>query len=482
MANKLRVYWIFDQLCHSCFYTAMRTHGICPTCGHDGVLPGRRNLADDRSVCLRCAWIPDNYTCRTCGQEGEIHRAGECARCALRDDLCKILLHNPADPVAMQKLIDILCAVDRPESILSWKRNLQVLQLLNGIASGAIPLTHDGLNAAGPGRHVSHLRSILQHHGLVPERDEHLARFETWLDTKLDHIGSPAVRGPVEQFATWHHLRRLRSNSKPGQGSDGPKRSAKQEITETIKFLTWLHDTHGRTVAECTQQDADEYLNGGPTTRHLIRTFIVWAKKSKINTSVQIGFRQAKTSPTMTQDQRLAWLKELLTGTAESLPYRVAGVFLLLYAQPLTKIAALQTADVSHVDRETYIALGKEPIAVPEPFASQLNYHLNNRPNLRTTGGISDTPWLFPSYSPGRHFDPQSIMLRLRALGIGLQGARNTALQQLVAEVPAPLVAEMLGYSYQVAHKHAVEAGTTWAKYIGPEPRCSTTSGQLGLW
>ena len=45
-ANKLRVYWPGDQLCHSCFYTAMRTHGICPNCGHDGVLPGRRNHTD----------------------------------------------------------------------------------------------------------------------------------------------------------------------------------------------------------------------------------------------------------------------------------------------------------------------------------------------------------------------------------------------------------------------------------------------------
>lgn len=43
MANKLRVCWPGHQLCHSFFYTAMRTHGICPNCGHDGVLPGRRN-------------------------------------------------------------------------------------------------------------------------------------------------------------------------------------------------------------------------------------------------------------------------------------------------------------------------------------------------------------------------------------------------------------------------------------------------------
>ena len=230
MANKLRVYWPEDQLCHSCFYTAMRAHGICPTCGHDGVLPGRIDHTDSRPVCLTCAGIPGNFTCKTCGQEGELHRRSECARCPLRDDLCTILLHHPADPAALQTLIEVLCAVDRPESILTWKRNQQVLELLGGIASGAIPLTHDGLTAAGSGRHVDHLGSLLQRHGLLPERDEHLSRFEVWLAAKLDAIVSPTVRAPVEQSSTWHHLRRLRSESQPGQGTDGPKRSAKQEI------------------------------------------------------------------------------------------------------------------------------------------------------------------------------------------------------------------------------------------------------------
>lgn len=466
MANRMRVYWPGEQLCNSCFYTAMRTHGLCPICGHDGVLPGRRSRTDSRPVCLTCAGIPGNFTCTTCQCEGEMYRRGQCARCALRDDLCTILLHHPADPAAMATLIEVLCGVDRPESILTWKRNIQVLQLLGGITSGAIPLTHEGLTAAGPGRHVDHLRSLLQHHGLLPQRDEHLARFEIWLAAKLDPIDSPTIRTPVEQFATWHHLRRLRSESKPGQSSDGPVRAAKQEVTETIKFLNWLEHTHQRTIADCTQQDVDEYLTSGPTTRHLIRTFFVWAKRSRLNVAVQIGFRQAKTTPTITQDQRLAWIKELLTGDSETLPYRIAGILLLLYAQPLTKIAALQSTAISYADGETRIALGKEPIPVPEPFASQLNYHRHNRPNLRTAGGAIGTPWLFPSSRPGRHIDPQAVMQRLRALGVNLLGSRNTALQQLVSEIPAPLVAEMLGYSDRVTQRHAAEVGRTWAEYV----------------
>ena len=40
---------------------------------------------------------------------------------------------------------------------------------------------------------------------------------------------------------------------------------------------------------------------------------------------------------------------------------RVAGVLPLLYAQPLTKISALQTTAVAQIEGETRIALAKEP-------------------------------------------------------------------------------------------------------------------------
>ena len=173
-------------------------------------------------VCLACAGIPEDYRCTTCDIEGQIYRGGQCARCALRDDLTALMVDGAADPVTMGTIVDILCGVDRPESILSWKRSPIVRALLTGLAGGDIPLSHDGLDAAGQGRQVSHLRSLLEHNGLLPHRDEPLARFECWLASKLDAICEPAVRAPVEQFATWHHLHRLRRNSTPGQTSAWP--------------------------------------------------------------------------------------------------------------------------------------------------------------------------------------------------------------------------------------------------------------------
>jgi hypothetical protein len=112
---------------------------------------------------------------------------------------------------------------------------------LGGLASGDIPLTHRGLDGAGNDDETAHLRSLLEHNGILAARDEPVARFERWLTQKLDAITEPAVRTPVERFATWHHLRRLRKASTPGQGSDAATRYAKQDITEAIRLV----HTHG---------------------------------------------------------------------------------------------------------------------------------------------------------------------------------------------------------------------------------------------
>jgi hypothetical protein len=62
-------------------------------------------------------------------------------------------------------------------------------------------------------------------------------------------------------------------------------------------------------------------------------------------------------------------------------------------------------------------------------------------------------------------------MKRLRGLGIDLQAARTSALRGLVAQAPPPVVAQMLGYSYQITEHHAREAATTYSRYVAVPDR-----------
>ncbi|MET3143967.1 UNVERIFIED_ORG: hypothetical protein ABIB19_002069 [Arthrobacter sp. UYEF10] len=431
------------------------------------MLPGRSAAHCDQPVCVDCAGITQDYHCSRCGTETEHYRQNTCARCSLRDDLTVLLRVDDArgSEATATKLLGALCGAQRPESILTWLRKPGVRDLLQRLATGEIPLSHEALDQEPNSPRVEHMRSLLTHHKLLPNRDHYLALFERWLTNKLADLVDADIRRPVESFARWHHLRRIRSLSTDGKPTRGPVHSAKQEITETIKFLTWLKLTHGRTVASCVQADVDTWLADGPTTRHAIRTFFVWAVKNRSCTNITIGFRQAKTVPLLTQAQRLAMLKACLTDNIDTRHYRVAAALLLLYAQPVVKIAAMKSTDVIITPDGPRLSLGEgDPSPVPEPFASVLVEHLASRPNMRT-GSSAGSEWLFPGYRPGRHIHPNTLMERLRELGIDLLGARNASLRGLVKEVPAPLVAEMLGYSYQVTQKHAAATAEPWSRY-----------------
>jgi hypothetical protein len=327
-AGKTRASWPEGKISGPCFTLATRTHGTCLDCGHHRLLP-RPPVQDGGPRCAPCAGILHNF---------------HCARCALRDDLTALLLTNPADQTTANRLVDVLCQADRPESIITWKGSAKVQVLLTAVSSGQTPLTHDILDSHRDKawRAVDHLRALLVHHGLLPHQDPYLSRFEAWIDVKLRPLPAEVAK-PVEHFAKWHHLRCIRAMATPDKAVQGPVHAAKQEITETIKFLDWLWLTHNRTASTCTQQDVDTWLTTGPTTRKAIRTFFVFAGKTGTNLRVEIGHYTAEGRPAIQQEQRLAWLRELLTGTSESLPYRVAGTLLLLYAQPIVRVAALRT-------------------------------------------------------------------------------------------------------------------------------------------
>jgi len=459
--GKIRVRWPDGRVCGICFREATSTVGVCDQCGDERLLPGRDG---DCRLCRSCAGIVTELDCRRCGREGELYRRGACVRCALRDDLSALLLPAGSEPLPeLARLVDVLVAVDRPESIHGWNRNPKVKHLLGGLGAGSITLDHDSLDGTPPGHTREHLRHILMHHQLLPHRDADLARLDSWLQRRLQSIDDPLVRQPIEQFANWHHLPRIRSRVRRGDDVRGAVNNTKQEITEIGRFLVWLAD-QGKALATCQQADLDCWLVGGPTTRHAIATFVSWTTQQRLSPTLAISRRPVRSARLITHEERMSWLGRCLTGTPDTLAYRVAAVLLLLYAQPIVRIAELQTNDVHLGKGAAHILLGKRATLVPEPFAGVLREHGAARPNMRT-GNANNSPWLFPSSRAGRHLSATTIMNRLRDLGIDLLGSRNASLRQLVRQVPAPIVASQLGYSTPVTLKHAALAAEPMQRY-----------------
>lgn len=118
-----------------------------------------------------------------------------------------------------------------------------------------------------------------------------------------------------------------------------------------------------------------------------------------------------------------------------------------------------------HYQRSAHIP-GNEPAPVPEPFAGTLVELVHRRPNLRTAGGGSANPWLFPAQRPGKHLDAITLQHDLTRAGVSVLAARNSALRTLVAEIPPPIVAKLLGFSDNCTQRHAQMAAQPWSRYV----------------
>ena len=91
--------------------------------------------------------------------------------------------------------------------------------------------------------------------------------------------------------------------------------------------------------------------------------------------------------------------------------------------------------------------------------------------------GIGSTPtrWVFPGHLPRRPITAAQLGNRLATFGIDARSARRAAQLQLAAEVPAVVLAEMLGVAITTAVDWVHAAGGDWANYaagITINPKC----------
>ena len=169
------------------------------------------------------------------------------------------------------------------------------------------------------------------------------------------------------------------------------------------------------------------------------------------------------TGPALTQQRRLELLHHYLHDTDTPTATRGAACLLLLFAQPLSRILRLTVDDITHDDHGgMLLRLGEPPIPVPEPFAALVADLAADREHL---GGVANATcrWLFPSRCPGQPLAYLTLLRRLRKLGFPLQQARASAVRELVLQVPAPVVADALGFHQTTTARQATNAGSTWS-------------------
>jgi hypothetical protein len=454
--------WPEGPVCDPCYQKALRHRGPCARCGQERRLVAPPGPGAD--TCAGCAQIPVFSACGDCGTEDKLYEKGRCARCSLRRR-ARDLLSGGTGTITpeLSGVFDAITSARQPRSALNWLRRGAASELLGDAAAGRLAISHDDLDAHPRRRAADYLRHMLAAAGALPPRDEGLARVGQWLDKTLAAITSPASRRIVRAYATWQVMRRLRASSAAGSRPLATTEHARNNVRAAVNLLEWLR-SRGTVLAVVSQADIDQWVRTGPSAV-LARDFLSWAAKRGYCRRMEIPVPARATGPAISHDERWALISRLLSDTTIDPTDRVAGCLLLLYGQPLSRIAAMTTSQVTRRKDETFLLLGRHEVPVPGPLASAVRDLTGNGRSHRGVGSPAATDWLFPGHMPGRPITPSRLGERLRTIGIYAQPGRRAALLDLAAQMPAAVLADTLGLHETTAAKWMHQAGGDWSRY-----------------
>jgi hypothetical protein len=447
----------------------------CSGCGQ--VRPLRGGTLD-APLCATCTHTDPGFwrTCPGCGQPGRLHTGRErCARCNL-DQRLRELLGDGRGQIGpqLQALYQALTAADRPSTVIGWLDKSAAPSMLRDLNAGARPLTHATLDELPPGKPIEHLRSVLVAIGSLPRRDEHLTRLQRWTSGIIAERTDTEQRQLLHRYALWHVIRRLRGRLGDTHATHDQVIAAQRNIRAALALLDWL-TAHGLTPATAGQRDLETWLATARSAHRVdAGNFVRWARRQKLTRLDFAAIRwggPAGTIDTETRWEQARWLLHDDTIDPED---RVAGLLVLIYAQRAADLSRLTMDHLQTSDAEVRIRLGAEPVLLPEPIAGLARQVLADRHGHAAIGDHAASPWLFPGGRPGQPISPFRLTERLRHLGIYSGQARSTALFALAAELPAALLARMLGIHIAVAVAWQRASAGDWMNYAAEVSRTSS--------
>jgi hypothetical protein len=422
-------------------------------------------------VCERCAGEPVRQVCRECGAEEKNYAAGRCARCVLAERLRE--LADGGDRRAVERLEPYLDAMrdgPRPWSVLNWMRG-SGYRTLAELVRGERELSHEGLDTVNRGQSTSYLRAAFVSTGVLAARYEHTANLDAFIRTRIGGLAEGEDRAQLRAFAIWEAGHDLHRRERRGLTTRSSHKAVRTQIRVAADLIEWLH-ADGLTLRSLRQQHLDRWLAEGSSTRRWIRAFLKWAHRSGLVPALQAPAPEPRshTDP-LDGEQRLRIVGTLLTNESLDLRDRVAGSLLLIFAQPVTRIAKLTIDDIVDDDRPVRVRLGRDPLELPEPLGGLAVELKHKRPGLATTAVGDRGRWLFPGLRLDSTIHPEHLRRRLRVLGITARPARVAALLDLAQTLPAAILADLLGISEHRAAGWTRAANGDWARYAAQASR-----------
>jgi regulatory LuxR family protein len=255
---------------------------------------------------------------------------------------------------------------DDPRSAFAWLQRSPAVPTLRTMLRGELAISHQALDDNHVGQATDYLCSWLVDDKILPARNERVARFERWTQTKLETIGGHPDRAQLAAYARWQLQPNLADKLRRGVASADSHRYVYMKLRVAVQLTAWLH-SKGLALASLRQAHVDAWLAGVPSRAVPTRAFVDWLHRAVVIPRITVTRPAPRTSTTpIDHATRLRQARELLDDDALELPTRIGGCLLLLYGQPISRVALLRRDRVDLLDDgRVLLRLGVEPIEVP---------------------------------------------------------------------------------------------------------------------
>ena len=396
----------------------------------------------------------------------EADRAALCARCVLRDRIDdEFAGADGRVPPEIRPLLDALFAAPRARSILVWLNKPHGgAQLLRQLVREGSEITHEALDAVGQRQCAVGLRASLVHVGVLPPREEPLARTGPWLERVIADL--PTAHRPVlRAYAEWHVLRKARQRAVRGRFTPNGAANARGRIKAAIAFLGWL-DGQRITLAELRQADVERWLTEQPGGWQ-VRYFLRWATQRQLTGEHQVPYPVAD-EPHIWFDEAEQWehLARCLGDEGLPLDVRACGALMLLYGVAVSRIIELTVDDLTGGPTPTLL-LGREPLELPDAVYGLLRRQAEHARSASAIAHVTPrAAWIFPGYTAGTPRSAPTLSRKMRRYGLPAHSCRNTALVTLAGDLPASVLSELVGISITSALHWNRRSARDWNAYL----------------
>ncbi|MBV8348100.1 MAG: hypothetical protein JOZ49_11370, partial [Mycolicibacterium sp.] len=218
-------------------------------CSGCGIMHFVRGGTRAKPLCAKCVNPDPDFwdRCPVCKQTWQISSTKVCHRCSLKRR-ARELLGNADGTVraSLAALEQALISIERPVTAMAWLARPAVAHLLSTLARDQRDLSHKLLDELPTSKTLDHLRAVLIGEGMLPQRDDRLAKLERWVDDLVRSRTDAAERQLLHRYVVWHHMRRLRRRltNKKHQATRLQALNVRCHATAATRFLDWLASQH----------------------------------------------------------------------------------------------------------------------------------------------------------------------------------------------------------------------------------------------